>query len=281
MIKHLEQIKIRLSAGGVLLVAIILVAIIGAIDYFSGYEISFSIFYIIPIAFTAWSGQKKSAVFICILSTISWLIFDITSGHFYTHFLIPFWNAFVRLAFFTIIARLLLELKDRLHKEEQLARTDGLTGLLNARTFRLILKNSLELARRNNQPTVIAYIDLDNFKAINDSQGHATGDEVLKTVATTIAKSIRETDRAGRMGGDEFAILLPYTYREGADIVITKMQRNLENAMKQKNWPISFSIGVAIINDTFLNYESVIKMADDLMYRIKKSGMNRVLIEEY
>ena len=104
--------------------------------------------------------------------------------------------------------RRLADLWDRVARLERLARTDDLTGLLNRRGFEAEVRHAVAIARRYRESGLLVYIDLDGFKLINDSYGHAAGDEVLRQVGRVLAANIRNTDFVGRLGGDEFAVLL-------------------------------------------------------------------------
>ena len=96
------------------------------------------------------------------------------------------------------------------------SRSDPLTGVANSRVFLELLKREIARARRYKRPLTLAYLDLDNFKSVNDILGHAMGDKVLQTVVSTVNANIRVTDVVGRLGGDEFVLLLPETDMQGA-----------------------------------------------------------------
>ena len=259
----------------------IFVLVTGLFDYYTGYELSFSIFYMVPISLAAWFSGRMMGVFISMFSAFVWFNVDHFSGHIYTNAAIPFWNGFVRLGFFILITLLLSEVKFRLKNETELARKDNLTGLMNARFFKDTTYNQMEIAIRHNHQIVIGYIDLDNFKTINDTSGHSEGDRVLKAVGDVINNSLRISDLAGRLGGDEFAVFLPETDRDGAELVFTKIHEKLAEEVKNNNWPVGFSIGVAIFKNIPLHADDALKFADSLMYKVKKSGKNNILYKEY
>jgi diguanylate cyclase (GGDEF)-like protein len=123
---------------------------------------------------------------------------------------------------------------------------DGLTQVLNARAFKGLVSIPLEMANRHQHSTTFCYIDLDNFKAVNDSLGHHVGDYVLKIVATTLNRCVRTTDAVGRLGGDEFIIFMPESGDKEAQIAITRIHEELMKNMAAHDWPIGFSIGVAV-----------------------------------
>jgi len=263
------------------LASIFLVLLIGVLDYLSGFELSFSIFYLVPVSFVAWYAGLHPTILVCLLSAGTWFIVDFNSGHLYSHILIPFWNAFVRLGIFVILARLIMIIKSRLQIEEKLARHDGLTGLLNARAFFDVFSTIFDMAKRYNHPTTIAYLDLDDFKRINDSFGHLQGDEVLKKIAAVMTDQKRQTDFVARLGGDEFAVLLPETDITGSSAAMNTLRDRLNQMIEANKWPISLSIGVASLKNTAMNASEAINQADNLMYKVKKSGKNNIVFEEF
>lgn len=127
----------------------------------------------------------------------------------------------------------------------------------------------------------LGYLDLDGFKAINDQLGHNGGDQVLQAVAAVMRERLRASDIGGRIGGDEFAILLPETGMTGAKTFFTKLRENLNDLAADKNWQIGFSIGVAILHKPAATSDTAIHYADSLMYKVKKSGKNSILFAEY
>jgi len=269
------------SAKPLSLAAIFLVLLIGVLDYLSGFELSFSIFYLVPVSFVAWYTGFYPTMLVCLISAGTWFIVDFNSGHPYSHMLIPYWNAFVRLGIFVILGRLIMIIKSRLLIEEQLARHDGLTGLMNARTFFEVFSTIFDMAKRYHHPTTIAYIDLDDFKKINDRLGHVQGDEVLKKIAAVMTDQKRQTDFVARLGGDEFAVLFPETDIAGASAAMSTLRERLTQVIKTNKWPIGLSIGVASLQNTSITASEAINLADNLMYKVKKSGKNNIIFEEF
>ncbi len=254
--------------------------LVGAIDYLTGFELSLSIFYLIPVALVSWYGPRWAGFLLCGISALIWLVADSAAGHPYSRWIMPIENAAVRLGFFLVTTQLLGTLRARLRHEEILARTDGLTQVLNARAFTGVSERLLRLAERHQHPVALAYIDVDNFKAVNDTQGHSAGDLVLMTIAGTITRCIRSTDVVGRMGGDEFAVLMPETGYAGAHTAVAKVHEELVRESAAHNWPIGFSIGVAVFSAVPPTVDGALRAADGLMYRVKQAGKNNVLLEE-
>jgi diguanylate cyclase (GGDEF)-like protein len=252
-----------------------LVLFFGLIDYITGYEISISTFYLIPISLSSWFISRKSGSFFSLLCTLVWFLTDYTSGIYNTHYLIILWNSIMRFIVFLIFTYSLSALKSALANEVMLARTDSLTGVANQRYFFEMAGMEVYKASRYKHPITLAYLDVDNFKDINDKFGHLEGDKLLKIIAETIKKNIRVSDMAARLGGDEFAILLPETGGEQAKAVVKKAQESLSEVMRDNGWKITFSIGVITHVDPQITIDDILKLADELMYSVKTSGKNK------
>lgn len=276
LFKYLGKIPKRVIP----VIGVLLVIIVGIIDHLSGYEISFSMFYLSVVMFVAWFGNIKHAVVISVLSAATWLLADITSGHAYSYFVILAWNSIMRLGFFLLAIFSLSTIRKLLDREQALARIDFLTGVTNSRTFAEIAKREIDKSVRFCRPFTVAYLDIDNFKQVNDTRGHSAGDNLLQFVAETIRIHIRAIDIVARLGGDEFAIFLPETNEENAITAISKVQRHLLDAVKNNNWPVTFSIG-AITCYNSCNLNELIKEADDLMYSVKRNGKNSIQYKIY
>ncbi len=170
-------------------------------------------------------------------------------------------------------------LKKSKNKLARLSQEDALTGLLNRRGFNNALKRAKALAHRQGYPLGLLILDIDHFKTINDTYGHATGDHVLKACATILRFTLRASDLICRYGGDEFVIALPAA---DPDATILTAQRLLEAAQKYtffqeaEKISLTFSIGAACCEtlERGQSLESVLKMADRALYRIKKNGRN-------
>ena len=169
------------------------------------------------------------------------------------------------------------KLQAALETEKNLSRVDFLTGIPNRRTFNEALSQEGKRSRRYGRPITLAYIDVDNFKFLNDHYGHATGDELLKTIGRTLESSIRSTDMVARLGGDEFAVLLPETDEANAGVIVAKLRQNLQNAISPKRWPVTFSFGVVTFPVALDSVEEMLKRADEFMYQAKRGGKSAVV----
>jgi diguanylate cyclase (GGDEF)-like protein len=271
MVKVVEGIyKPIWIAGGVLLLCGV-----GILDYLTGYELSFSLFYLIPIAILTWITNGKIGILISLISAGIWLIADISAGSSYSRLVIYIWNATIRLGFF-LLTVLLLRLGKALEREKALSRTDFLTGAVNNRFFYDLAQREIDRSIRYPHPITVAFIDVDNFKTINDQFGHSTGDKVLEAIASSIQQHLRKTDIVARIGGDEFAILLPEAGADNAQKIISKMQRILLGEMHRNNWAVTFSIGVSTFNTPPASVDEMLNLADKEMYAAKNKGKNNI-----
>ena len=182
---------------------------------------------------------------------------------------------------FCIVITLTNRIKTLLDNEQRIARIDTLTSAINSRYFQEILEVEVTRFHRYGYPLAIAYLDVDNFKAINDNLGHAEGDLALQTIVVAMQQCLRKTDAVARLGGDEFAILMPDTTLGDAEEIVSLMQARLLAIMEQHHWPVTFSIGLVGCTRSTISADSLIKKADNLMYEGKFSGKNRIICGQY
>ena len=174
------------------------------------------------------------------------------------------------------------ELESLLHHVEALAITDPLTGLYNRRRFDDVLRREFAVTRRYGAPLSCLMVDVDHFKRINDLYGHDAGDRVLSGVASRLSARLREVDLAVRYGGEEFAILLPQTPKEGATVVaerIAAVVRGEHFEFSDGSASVTVSVGVADSRDVTGNSpEGLVKAADTALYLAKSRGRNQVVV---
>jgi diguanylate cyclase (GGDEF)-like protein len=264
-----------------LILGVLLVVFLGMIDYLTGYEISFSLFYLIPIFIVAWYVDGRMGLILSSASAISWFIADYTSGLVYSNPSIYVWNAILRLAFYSVVSWQSSTIKKAYRTNQELARTDFVTGAISIRYFYELAQIEISRSQRYGNIFSLVYIDLDNFKAVNDRLGHSTGDRVLRAVTDSIHRQVRLTDTFARLGGDEFALLLPETGTEEAKMVIAKIHSSLVNEMLRNGWMITFSVGVVTYNKAPKTVDDMVKMADNAMYSVKNTTKNGVCYRIY
>ncbi|MCH7989837.1 MAG: GGDEF domain-containing protein [Planctomycetes bacterium] len=183
---------------------------------------------------------------------------------------------FVIVLLLAIIAILVLLLRRSWNRERELANHDRLTGLVTREAFRDHISVETNRSARTGKPFTLAYLDCDEFKKINDSFGHLTGDQVLKTIADVMRSKTRSYDIVARMGGDEFAILLPETSAESARGVVDRLHCELSEAMQTREWQVTFSIGVITFCASTESADEMIHAIDLLMYSVKQDGKSGV-----
>jgi diguanylate cyclase (GGDEF)-like protein len=173
------------------------------------------------------------------------------------------------------------ELKRAKEQAEMLARTDFLTGMNNRRSFYDLCETPFKLARRYGQDLAAILFDIDQFKNINDVHGHAVGDEVLRNLAGIVAETCRESDVAGRVGGEEFAILLPHTNAENAHELAERLRERMEKSvvhLDRGDVKFTASFGVTQMCAECETLEALIALADGAMYKAKQRGRNGVFV---
>ncbi|MHB8708237.1 MAG: bacteriohemerythrin [Desulfuromonadales bacterium] len=160
-----------------------------------------------------------------------------------------------------------------------LANTDGLTGVLNRRAFMEEAGSLLQLAQRYRHPLSLLMVDADHFKRVNDTCGHEAGDRVLVALGKIMHQSLRGTDRLGRIGGEEFAILLPETDLEQTAVLAERLLSSVRHAQIEINGgaplTITVSIGVATLNPLTADIDAIMRAADAALYRAKAAGRDR------
>lgn len=156
-----------------------------------------------------------------------------------------------------------------------LSHYDELTGLANRRLFADQLHNAINMAHRNKQSVALFYLDLDRFKFVNDTMGHAVGDEVLKETANRIAITLRDSDMPARLGGDEFALVLPETDADGAAPVAAKILKKLREPyiFDEQAFTLGGSIGIAVYPRDADSAEALVHLADTAMYQAKQGKL--------
>jgi diguanylate cyclase (GGDEF)-like protein len=265
---YLES-KSRLVNFCIGLVCALAVVVLDVIDQ---QEYQFAFLYLFPVGLTTWYAGRCYGIFIALFCSFAWVIDN------HTHYSVSLvWNTISTIGIFLIISMLVHRVRIMWENERRHSRHDFLTGFLNTRAFQEIMEYEINRLSRVGKPLTIAYIDLDNFKEINDKFGHIRGDELLKCFATSLAGRLRKTDLVARIGGDEFVILLPETNQESAQVALHKIKDNLLHDMKKEHWSTTFSVGAVTCLAPPLDSEELINMADELMYKVKQDGKNSIM----
>jgi diguanylate cyclase (GGDEF)-like protein len=173
------------------------------------------------------------------------------------------------------------EVEARTEELRRLARTDPLTGIHNRRYFLDVAEKELQRARRYQRSLALLMIDIDHFKEVNDTFGHAAGDVALKAMVAACEQELRESDRMGRLGGEEFAIMLPEVDHARAESVAERLRTTVDQL--DVTYPgaqihLTVSIGIACLGVEDLNLEGLLRRADAALYQAKAEGRNRVVL---
>jgi len=252
-------------------------ALLGLLDYYSdfitGVDYTLVFFYLLPVSFVAWFAGEKAGIAISLVCVLTKMSVQLGSEE---SLVLILWKNGTSLAFFLVITILIAKIRQLLEHERALSRTDHLTGAVNARAFLETLKNEIYRQGRHYHPFSLAYIDIDNFKEINDNFGHSAGDFVLQTAVETISRNLRRTDIIARIGGAAFAILLTDANEAAGPAAMEKIREQLHIGMRQYNLPVTFSIGLITCTGQPESADEVITLADNLMYDVKKNGKNGI-----
>ena len=260
--------------------AVTLLAIAG-VDYVTDVELRIGLFYLVPVVLVAWSvGLTWGVAYACAASVFS-VGRGLVGGHPYSHHVYFYYEVTVTFLVLLSASYLVARFRQVQQALTTLARYDSLTGLANRASFLERLDLELTRHRRFKRPFSLAVFDCDNFKAVNDAQGHLEGDRLLQVAAATLRGALRKTDLACRLGGDEFAVLLPETDADSATKVIGAVVERLHEAISRGGWVASFSAGVGVYEGIPPSAEAALTSADRLMYDVKRTGKRGHKVEVF
>ena len=256
--------------------ALTLIVIIAVVNIAVGDVFSLEPFFVLPILLVSWYGSKRSGILLAVFSTLIWATSEIVINPYKFSTGKIIYDGVSYLAAYSLVAVLITNFRSVHRVEVVAADTDNLTNIFNSRGFYAKFANELLRSIRYEHIFSLAYIDIDDFKNINDSLGHPIGDELLVEVAKCLKSSLRATDAVARLGGDEFACLLPETKQDAAKMAFKKVRNLLLKNMGSHGWAVSFSIGVVTFEIPPVDIKEAIKIADDLMYDVKKSKKDNI-----
>jgi len=235
---------------------------------------SLDVFFCLPIIQTAHlaairstrRSDPKIATFIAVSLALLWSATEVSISWPDFPMIAFIWNTFTRSVIFTVIGRILI----KLWREREYSRRDELTGLANRRELMERLATEQGRSKRSGKPYSLLFIDIDNFKAVNDLHGHHVGDEVLTAMSEILILSSRKVDVVARFGGDEFVLLLPETDEPSCDILMERIESAAMRTFEVRSWPISISIGRTTHIGAKEDVAVVIEQADRNMYEVKR-----------
>jgi diguanylate cyclase (GGDEF)-like protein len=272
MLIRLNAALRRVPPWAILAGSLLVTAAVAWIDYRAGYGLEVAVFYLPPIVAVAWHLGRSAGVGFAVFTVLLRVLLDLLNRPAGASAQLLVWNSAAQFLFFLFISARVSTLAEQTVELRTLAREDPLTGIPNRRAFFGALDRAVEWSRRQGMSWVLAYLDVDNFKKINDSLGHAAGDEVLQRVARVLREGTRRVDVVARLGGDEFALLLPETDAIRAETVVNKLLALLDESMARTGWDVTFSIGVITFAAPPDSVDTAVAMADACMYRVKARG---------
>lgn len=246
-------------------------AAVATVDHLLGDEIPLIFMYLPVVAIACWKVGLYFAVHASLFCSLLWLVDDLwlewrrggptafewcTAA---THFLC-----------FLFVAIVTARLHLAFYREAVIAKTDALTSLPNKLAFDERVTLELPRIAAEGSPATAVFADCDNFKQVNDTLGHAVGDELLREAAAAIRRGIREGDLVARFGGDEFVLWLPGADEPQAREIVARVQDQFAAIARTRNWPVSLSIGAATFTSAPATVDAALRAADELMYRVKR-----------
>jgi diguanylate cyclase (GGDEF)-like protein len=260
----------------ILVACLSVVALVGMADSLTGHDLSLSIFYILPPLIATTKG-RTSGLIVAATASGTWFLADLSTRVTpYSSIAVPIWNVMMRFIVIVLVVALVDALLGSALHERQLARRDHLTGLQNSRAFYDSAEAELRGSARTGRPLTLAYIDIDQFKTVNDLLGHAAGDAVLVGTGHVLAMETREVDTVARIGGDEFMVLLPETDADQAQVALGRVHRGLVEAAIASGWDVGYSVGAVTFTSPPDSIEAMVARADQLMYEVKQSDKGTI-----
>jgi diguanylate cyclase (GGDEF)-like protein len=239
-------------------------------------DLRLGILYVIPVLLAAWHDGLHWGIAFAIATSLLRFRVGIDQMPLSTTLDYRVINEIAYLAVVGVAITGLSQLRQTHERLELLATHDPLTNILNARTFARALAHELGRNRRYGRPLALIYLDLDDFKAVNDAHGHATGDAVLRLVADAMRGALRQADVVGRLGGDEFGVLLPETDGTVAHAAATRLAAGIRTVFRGTP-SVTASIGLVAVSGTEAGTDELLRKADEAMYAAKHAGKDRVV----
>jgi diguanylate cyclase (GGDEF)-like protein len=269
----------RIGKPGVAALAVLGIAAVGVFDWATGTDVRVFPLYFLPLALAARRLGRTGAVWMSLLATATWLVALYEAGREYPHPSIWLINALTQGSAFLVVSLLVAHLELRLRHEHALSRTDALTGLLNSRAFHEKAEAMLLDAGPRQRPATLAYIDLDHFKRVNDRDGHDAGDRLLARIGGLLATVLGPYGLVARMGGDEFAALLPDLDEAAARELLERTREALIADPDVQSSGVSASVGGVTHVPAAPRLDDMIRQPDALMYSVKSDGKNAVRVQ--
>ena len=276
--EQLEPVYEALDAhpAWIVLLAVAMTAAAWWIDRYTSSELSVAALYLGPAALTAWFTGRVPGWMWCGIVGVASLTAETAALASVESGSTAAWNTATVVILSVVVVEILTRLRRALNTERDLARTDALSGVANTRAFKELAEAELERARRYRRTFTIVSLDLDHFKTVNDTLGHAAGDRLIHDVGQAIRARLRRVDIVARIGGDEFAILLPETGSAAAAIALDHVRESLRALTDGYGSDVKASFGAVTFISPPTSVEEMMQLADVALYQAKNAGRDRV-----
>jgi diguanylate cyclase (GGDEF)-like protein len=262
--------------SAVLGLSLALVFGLGLVEYCLGNDLSFLAFYLFPIVITTWFVGLSAGVAIALLSSIITVVAQLQSNADPAAMVPLAWNAVILGGVGGVVADLLHRVKVADAIGHELSRIDAATGAINRRFFLELLEAEFHRAERYHFPLTLAYINLNNLNQINEKLGHQSSDELLYHFVEQLSQTLRANDVVARLGGNEFALLLPQTNDTQAQKAFERLQPHLKATLEADPVPLEYSVGVTTFLGMPETLEELTEKTDQFLKRMKGIGKNRL-----
>ncbi len=265
----------------ILTIGVTSAGVVAVLDYLAGSHFSLAVVHLLPLYFvTLQAGRGPGMMLALVCIAFQWVSVHYTGGQRLPLGETLWWHASWGIVY--LLGVILLARWQRARSRTRaLSLTDFLTGALNSRAIYNLVENEHRKTQRFGRPMTLAYIGIDNFKAINSRFGHTVGDTLLRKVARAMMRYLRATDRVARLGGDEYILLLPETDQDAARVVIPKLCNRLTELMADNKWPVTLSVGVVTFFSAPKAPREMIRASERLMWAVKKAGKNNTRYASY
>jgi diguanylate cyclase (GGDEF)-like protein len=252
---------------------------LGAVSGATEAEIALSGIAILPVLAIAWNSGVVAGLATAAFAALVLSVADHLSGRSFSADWMPWANAAARLMAYAVVAFFAAKTRQLLLKVHEAASVDGLTGIRNRRAFLEAGAAEVERSRRHGRPLAVVFVDLDRFKALNDAKGHARGDAALRVTANALVGALRAVDHVARVGGDEFAAVLPEIEFAAVSESAARIAAAIGKALGS-HAPVTASVGVAWFARADREFPEMVKIADALMYEAKASRSGAVVVRD-
>ena len=253
--------------------------LLGIVDYTTGVEIHFLLIYLVPVFIGSWFISKEAGIALAIFASLIWFVVDSLGGRAYSSNWIAYWNLLMRMAAFAVFAITQAQLRAKLIELSHLASRDFLTGLPNGHAFYQLTAKEMDRAF-GVEPMTLVCIDITGFKWINHRFGYPAGDHMMCAIAHTIRQHVPRPDLVGRLGGTNFAVLLPNVASDVAHLILQRVQNALDEERRKYAHPITFFISAIACTKAPRTVAELLQEADAQMTRIKNGKKDSLQIAQ-